>query len=61
MPVGNLMLTGYPSSGKTPLARRLVQDTQSFMRISGDDLRTMFFNEPAPSRDEDLLYSMLLG
>jgi len=60
LPVWNLVLTGYPSSGKTLLARRLVQDNQTFVRISGDDLRVMFFNEPAPSRDEDLLYSMLV-
>jgi predicted kinase len=53
------VLTGYPSSGKTLLARRLVQDRSSFARISGDDLRTMFFNEPIPSRDEELLYSIL--
>lgn len=59
MPLWNLVLTGYPSSGKTLLARRLVQDNSSFVRISGDDLRTMFFNEDAPSRDEDLIYSTL--
>jgi hypothetical protein len=29
------------------------------VRTSGDDLRKMFFNEPIPSRDEELLYSML--
>jgi len=59
LPLWNLVLTGYPSSGKTLLARRLVQDNPSFVRISGDDLRTMFFDEPASSRDEDLLYSTL--
>ena len=59
MPLWNLVLTGYPSSGKTLLARRLVQDKPDFVRISGDDLRTMFFNEPIPSRDEDLIYSTL--
>lgn len=59
MPLWNLVLTGYPSSGKTLVARRLVQDRPDFVRISGDDLRTMFFNEPIPSRDEDLLYSTL--
>ena len=59
MPLWNLVLTGYPSSGKTLLARRLVQDKLDFVRISGDDLRTMFFNEPIPSRDEDLIYSTL--
>lgn len=59
MPLWNLVLTGYPSSGKTLLARRLVQDQSDSVRISGDDLRTMFFNEPIPSRDEDLLYSTL--
>jgi len=59
LPLWNLVLTGYPSSGKTLLARRLVQDRADFVRISGDDLRTMFFNEPIPSRDEELLYSTL--
>ena len=59
MSLWNLVLTGYPSSGKTLLARRLVQDRPNFVRVSGDDLRTMFFNEPIPSRDEELLYSML--
>jgi len=59
LPLWNLVLTGYPSSGKTLLARRLVQDRPNFARISGDDLRTMFFNEPIPSRDEELPYSML--
>jgi predicted kinase len=59
LPLWNLVLTGYPSSGKTFLARRLVQDNPTFARISGDDLRTMLFNEPIPSRDEELVYSML--
>ena len=36
-----------------------MQDRPDFLRISGDDLRKMFFNEPIPSRDEELLYSML--
>ena len=53
------MLTGYPSSGKTLVARRLVQEKADFVRASGDDLRTMFFNEPIPSRDEDPVYSTL--
>jgi hypothetical protein len=48
-----------PSSAKTLLARRLVQDRPDFVRISGDDLRKMLINEPIPSRDEELLYSML--
>jgi predicted kinase len=59
LPLWNLVLTGYPNSGKTLLARRLVQDKPNFARISGDDLRTMLFNEPIPSRDEELPYSML--
>ncbi len=59
MPLRNLVLTGYPSSGKTLLVRRLVQDRSNFVRINGDDLRKMFFNEPIPSCDEELLYSML--
>ena len=59
MPLWNLVLTGYPSSGKTLLARKIVQDRPEFVRISGGDSRVMFFNEPAPSRDEELLYTML--
>jgi predicted kinase len=55
----NLVLTGYPSSGKTLLARKIVQERSNFARISGDDLRTMLFNEQIPSRDEELLYSTL--
>jgi predicted kinase len=59
LPLWNLVLTGYPSSGKTLLARKLVQDKSDFARISGDDLRMMFFNEPIPCRDEELPYSTL--
>jgi len=59
LPLWNLVLTGYPSSGKTLVARRLVRDRADFVRVSADDLRTMFFNEPIPSRDEDLLYLTL--
>jgi predicted kinase len=53
LPLWNLVLTGYPSSGKTLLARRLVQDNSNFVKISGDDLRKVFFNQPILSRDEN--------
>lgn len=57
MPLWNLALTGYPSSGKTFVARILVQDKIDFVRITGDDVRTTFFNKKMPSRVEDLICS----
>ncbi|MDH7478346.1 MAG: AAA family ATPase, partial [Candidatus Bathyarchaeota archaeon] len=55
----NVVLSGYPKSGKTMLARRLVADNPSFARIGVDELREMFFNEVYPCRDEFLIYSMI--
>jgi predicted kinase len=55
----NIVLSGYPRSGKTMLARRLVADSQSFARIGVDELREMFFYESYPCRDEFLVYSMI--
>jgi predicted kinase len=59
MPIWNIVLTGYPGSGKTALARRLVQDHLSFLRLSVDDLRNMFYGSTAPSNDEDFTYNCL--
>jgi len=55
----NIVLSGYPKTGKTLLAKRLVADSKNFARIGVDDLRTMLFNEVPPCRDEFLVYSLL--
>ncbi|MBC7130223.1 AAA family ATPase [Candidatus Bathyarchaeota archaeon] len=55
----NVVLSGYPRSGKTTLARKLVCDYPTFARVSVDDLRTMLFYENFPCRDEFLVYSLI--
>jgi hypothetical protein len=55
----NIVLSGYPKSGKTMLANRLVAENQHFARIGVDELRSMLFNEVPPCRDEFLVYSMI--
>jgi predicted kinase len=55
----NIVLSGYPKTGKTLLARRLVAENQRFARIGVDELRTMLFNEIPPCRDEFLVYSLI--
>jgi len=55
----NIVLSGYPKSGKTLLARRLITENPNFARVGVDELRTMLFNEAPPCRDEFLLYSMI--
>ncbi|MGQ9642086.1 MAG: AAA family ATPase, partial [Candidatus Bathycorpusculaceae bacterium] len=55
----NIVLSGYPRSGKTVLANRLVAENQYFARIGIDELRSMLFNEVPPCRDEFLIYSMI--
>jgi predicted kinase len=55
----NIVLSGYPRSGKTMLAKRLVSESQFFSRVGVDELREMFFNEAYPCRDEFLVYSMI--
>jgi len=37
----NIVLSGYPKSGKTMLANRLVAENQFFARIGVDELREM--------------------
>jgi hypothetical protein len=54
-----LALPRNPSSSKTLLVRRMIQDKPNFASISGDDLRTMVFNEPISSSGGELLYSLL--
>lgn len=53
------MLSGYPGSGKTVLARRLVQDHSNFLRLSVDDIRNMFFGSTAPTTDEEFIYDCM--
>ncbi len=55
----NVVLSSYPRSGKTTLAKRLVADYPYFARLSVDELREMFFYETYPCRDEFLVYSMI--
>ena len=55
----NIVLSGYPRAGKTKLAKRLIADHQYFARIGVDELRTMFFDEFYPCRDEYMTYSMI--
>ena len=59
MPLWNLVLSGYPGSGKTVLARRLVSENESFVRLSVDDLRDMFFSAIEPPKDDEFVYNCL--
>jgi predicted kinase len=55
----NIVLSGYPRSGKTMLAKRLMTEHQYFARIGVDELREMFFAQSYPCRDEFMVYSMI--
>jgi predicted kinase len=55
----NLVLSGYPRSGKTTLAKRVIAENPYFARIGVDELRDVLFNETYPCRDEFLIYSMM--
>jgi len=55
----NIVLSGYPKSGKTMLANRLVAEYKKFARIGVDELRKMLFNEAPPCRDEFLVYAII--
>jgi predicted kinase len=57
LPLWNLVLSGYPGSGKTVLARRLVSENPSFVRLSVDDLRDMFFGRMEPPKDDEFVYN----
>jgi predicted kinase len=59
VPLWNLVLSGYPGSGKTILARRLVADNPRFLRISVDDLRNMYFGSTAPTEQDEFVYTSL--
>jgi predicted kinase len=59
MALWNIVLSGYPGSGKTVLARRLVSDNPNFVRINVDELRNMYFGSTEPSIDEDFVYGTL--
>jgi predicted kinase len=55
----NIVLSGYPGSGKTVLARRLVSENSTFVRLSVDDVRSMFYGTTEPSADEEFVYTCL--
>lgn len=55
----NIVLSGYPKSGKTLLAKQLIADNRDFARVGVDELRLMLFNEVPPSRDEFQLYTLI--
>jgi len=55
----NIVLSGYPSSGKTVLSKRLVSDNPTFVRLSVDDVRSMFYGVSQPSADEEFVYTCL--
>jgi predicted kinase len=55
----NIVLSGYPRTGKTMLAQRLVTEKRCFTRIGVDELRKMLFNENYPCHDEFVVYSMI--
>ena len=57
MPLWNIVLSGYPASGKTVLARRLVVEQPNFLRLSVDDMRDMFFDSKEPSSEEEFIYT----
>ena len=59
MPLWNIVLSGYPGSGKTRLAQRLVADNRDFVRLNVDDLRAMYFGTTEPSEQEDFVYDSL--
>ena len=55
----NLVLSGYPGSGKTMLARRLISENHEFVRLNVDELRSMYFGPDQPPRDEELVYNTI--
>lgn len=59
VPLWNIVLSGYPGSGKTVLARRLVSENADFVRLSVDDLRDMFFSRIEPPKEEEFVYNTL--
>jgi predicted kinase len=59
MPLWNIVLSGYPGSGKSIVASRLVSENNNFVRLSVDDLRKMFFGSSEPMVDEEFVYACL--
>jgi predicted kinase len=58
-PVWTILVIGPPTSGKSFLARRLLQSLPDSVRINPDEVRLMLFNDLAPEHDEDLVYKAL--
>jgi predicted kinase len=59
MPLWNLVLSGYPGSGKTVLAQRLTSENRGFVRLSVDDLRAMFFGPIEEPKDDEFVYNCI--
>jgi predicted kinase len=59
MPLWSIVLSGYPGSGKTKLAQRIVSDSKDFVRLNVDELRAMYFGRTEPSEEEDFVYDTL--
>ena len=59
MPLWNIVLSGYPGSGKTMVASRLISENSNFVRLSVDDLRKMFLGSSEPTTDEEFVYASL--
>jgi predicted kinase len=55
-PLWTILVIGPPTSGKSSLARRLVQALPDSVRINPDDLRLMMYDDLRPVHDEDLVY-----
>ena len=58
-PIWTILVIGPPTSGKSFLARRLLQSVPDSVRINPDEVRHMLFNDLAPAHDEDLVYKTL--
>ena len=58
-PLWTILVIGPPTSGKSSLARRLIQSVKDSVRINPDEVRLMLFNDLAPVHDEDLVYKTL--
>jgi len=60
-PLWTILVIGPPTSGKSSLARRLVQSVKGSVRINPDEVRLMLFDDLAPVHDEDLVYKTLIS